>query len=210
MDIAVLGATGRTGVPFAIAATAAGHRVRALVRTPSKRSLLPAAVEVVEGDATDAAAVDRLVEGADAVIDLIAPERGAPDDLRRTVVEAVLDAMRRHDVTRLVLLTGAGVRVEDDEPKLLDRFIVRLMRVVAADVLADGERAVSAVRDSDTDWTVVRAPRLTDDEGRGDATASAIVGPDSGTKVSRADLAAWLLDELEDPSWVHAFPVVTW
>lgn len=209
MRIAVLGATGRTGVPLVRDALARGHDVTALVRTPTKRSLLPDDVEVVEGDATDRAALDRLVAGSDAVVDLVATERGGPSDLRRRVVPGLLDAMRSHGVDRLVFLTGAGVRVAADEPGVLDRAIVWVMRRMAADVLADGEQAAAAVAASDVDWTIVRAPRLTDDAPTGGARAFAGVGQGSSTRIARADLAAWMLDELERPAWVGRHPVVT-
>lgn len=210
MRIAVLGATGRTGVPLVTDAVQRGHEVRALVRTPSKKGLLPDGIEVVEGDATDRGALDRLVVGADAVVDVIAPDRGSPKDLRRRIVPQLLDAMDQHDVDRLVFLTGAGVRVEEDEPGLFDKAIVQVMRLVASDVLEDGEQATAAVTASGLDWTVVRAPRLNDDDPRGVARAFPGVGQGSNTKIARADLARWLLDELEEPAWVHRHPVVTW
>ena len=210
MRIAVLGATGRTGVPLVADAVERGHQVAALVRTPSKATLLPDGVDVVEGDATDPDALDRLVADADAVVDVIAPDRGGPKDLRRRIVPQLLDAMATHQVDRLVFLTGAGVRVEDDQPGLADKAIVGLMRLAASDVLEDGEQATAAVAASDLDWTVVRAPRLNDDDPRGVARAFPGVGQGSSTKIARADLATWLLDELEEPSWVHRYPVVTW
>ncbi len=209
MRIAVVGATGRTGVPLVRDALARGHEVTALVRSPAKRSLLPDDIDVVEGDATDRAALDRLVAGTDAVVDLVATERGGPSDLRRRIVPGLLEAMRSHGVDRLVFLTGAGVRVEEDDPGVLDRVIVWVMRRLAADVLADGEQATAAVAASDVDWTIVRAPRLTDDEPRGGARAFAGVGQGSSTRIARADLAAWMLDELERPAWVGRHPVVT-
>lgn len=209
MRIAVLGATGRTGVPVVEKALARGHEVAGLVRTPSKRSLLADDVVVVEGDATDADAVGRLVKGADVVVDLLAPERGGPRDLRRRVVPIVLGAMREHDVDRLVFLTGAGVRVDDDRPGLADRAIVWLMRRIAAEVLADGVEAVALVADSDRDWTVVRAPRLNDGTETGQRRAFPGVGMGSSTKITRADLAEWLLDEIEQPQWSGRYPVVT-
>lgn len=210
MRIAVLGATGRTGVPLVAEAVRRRHEVAALVRTPGKRALLPDGVDVVEGDATDRGALGRLVADADAVVDVIASDRGGPEDLRRRVVPQLLDAMGEHDVHRLVLLTGAGVRVEEDDPGLLDRIIVGVMRVVAAGVLEDGELATAAVAASDLDWTVVRAPRLTEDDPRGSARAFAGVGRGSSTRIARSDLAGWLLDELEAPAWVGRHPVVTW
>ena len=94
MLLAVIGATGATGVPLVEQAVDAGHQVRALVRTPSKRALLPASVEVVEGDARDRGVIDRLVVGADCVVDVSGPVKGSPGDLRQSVMGALLPAMQ--------------------------------------------------------------------------------------------------------------------
>lgn len=210
MRIAVLGATGRTGRPFVELALAGGHEVTALVRSPHKRSLLPAGVDVVDGDATDRAALEPLVAGCAAVVDLLAPERGGLPDLRRQVVPGLVAAMRAGGVRRLVLLTGAGVRVPADTPKVADRLIVGVMRRVAAQTLEDAEQAVAALTShDDLDWTVVRAPRLLDGDPTGRARAFPGVGRGSSTSVRRADLARWLLEEVERPAWVHQHPVVT-
>ncbi|WP_130011785.1 NAD(P)-dependent oxidoreductase [Serinicoccus sediminis] len=210
MRIAVLGATGRTGRPFVELALAGGHEVTALVRSPHKRSLLPAGVDVVDGDATDRAALEPLVAGCDAVVDLLAPERGGLPDLRRQVVPGLVAAMRAGGVRRLLLLTGAGVRVPADTPKVADRLIVGVMRRVAAQTLEDAEQAVAALTShDDLDWTVVRAPRLLDGDPTGRARTFPGVGRGSSTSVRRADLARWLLEEVERPAWVHQHPVVT-
>lgn len=213
MRIAVLGGTGRTGVPLVEGALARGHDLRALVRDPAKAArLLPVhdRLELVTGDGTDASALDRLVAQTDAVVDVTGPVKGGPDDPRGRITAQLLPAMRRHDVRRLVFLTGAGVRVDDDRPKVADRIIRGIMQLAQGAVLDDGQAAVAAVADSGLDWTVVRAPRLTQAPARGQLRTAAHVGGDTGTTLGRADLASFLLDELERPSWTGRFPVVSW
>jgi putative NADH-flavin reductase len=68
MKLAVLGASGRTGRQIVELALEAGHHVRALVRSRGKLQLTHERLEYVMGDATDAAAVQRAVEGCDAVL----------------------------------------------------------------------------------------------------------------------------------------------
>lgn len=209
MLLAVIGATGATGVPLVEQALDAGHEVRALVRTPSKRALLPSSVEVVEGDAREREVLDRLVAGADCVVDVSGPVKGSPDDLRQSVMAALLPAMQTAGIDHLVLLTGAGVRVPGDTPGLLDRAIRWLMSKTVPEVLEDGVRAVEMAQDADLAVTVVRAPRLQDGR-RGEVTVVPHVGQGHSSKLGRGDLAEFLLQCATERSHVGAAPVVSW
>ena len=216
MELAVAGATGRSGVPFVEQALAAGHTVRALVRSPEKASrLLPTGSDglaLVVGDLLDRDAVGRLVQGADAVLDLTGPVKGGPDDLRTEAAQVVLPACEEAGVRRFVALTGAGVVADGDRPKLVDKVVRRALMTVEKQAMASATEYTRAVASSGLDWTVVRGPRLTEGDARGRERTKVLanVGPDSGTQVSRADLATALLDMVEQGTWVRQMPVVTW
>ncbi len=212
MRLAITGATGRTGITLIEQALGRGHHVRALVRTPEKAGLLPTHehVEIVPGNLLDADEVTTLLEGADAVLNVAGQVKGAPEDLQQRGIRHVLDAMAAHGIDRLVTLTGAGVRDPQDEPKIPDRVIRGLLSLLQGAVLRDSEAYVEQVRRSPVRWTVVRGPRLTDDAARGSFRAFPTVGADSGTKIARADLAAFLLDEVEQDAYVGKMPVVSW
>jgi hypothetical protein len=214
MHLAILGATGRTGVPLVRAALDRGHRLTCLVRDPAKAGrLLPVdddRLSVHRGDATDAAAIDGAVVEAEAVIDVTGPVRGGPKRLREAVVTHLRPAMERHAVRRLVLLTGAGVRMDGDTPGIADRGIRGVMSLLQADILEDGQAAVSSIVASPLEWTVVRVPRLTDGDARGTVRTADRVGGGTGATLGRADLARFLLDEVEQGTWMRRAPVVSW
>lgn len=148
-DVAVLGATGRTGVPIVDGALGRGHHVRVLVRDGAKaRRVLPVGhehAEVVEGDALEQDALEQVVAGVDAVVDVTGPVEHGPKDLRGRVIRTLLPAMERHGVTRLLFLTGAGVRVDGDRPKIADRASRGAMQLLQPAILVDGQDAVAAV-----------------------------------------------------------------
>jgi nucleoside-diphosphate-sugar epimerase len=211
--VAVLGGTGRTGVPLVEGALQRGHQLRVLARDRAKaQRLLPVdheRLEVVAGDAVDSVALEGLLAGVEAVVDVTGPVKGGPKDLRGKVVGGLLPAMARHGVERLVLLTGAGVRVPGDQPGVADRAIRGVMRLAQPAILTDGQTAVAAVTATGLDWTVVRVPRLTDGELLSRVRVAAHVGGDTGTTLGRRDLAAFLLEELEQRKWSGKAPVVS-
>ena len=162
------------------------------------------------GDATDPDAIERVVAGAEPVLDVTGPVKGAAKDLRGQVVRHLLAAMQRHGVKRLIFLAGAGVRVEGHEPDLADRAIQGVMSLLQGEILEDSQAAVAAVTSAPLDWTVVRASRLTDVEPRGTLRTASHVGGGTGTTLGRGDLAAFLLDELETGTWSGHAPVISW
>ena len=109
MHLTVFGATGRTGRPLVAQALAAGHHVTALVRTPAKLDLAHPNLTVVQGDVTDAEAVARVVDGADAVLSALGPVKGGPASMLTQATRNVIAAMRQHGVQRVVIVSGAGV-----------------------------------------------------------------------------------------------------
>ncbi len=209
MRLAILGGTGATGRRLIPLALERGHTVRALARDPA--ALTPFAgtgLEVVPGDATDAAAVDRLVAGTDAVLSALGHRRDTSGDVLATAARHTVAAMRAHGARRLVVLTGAGVPAEGDRPKPVDRVFAVLLGLVQRGLLADSKAMVDVVRSSGLEWVVVRGPRLTDGPPTGDVYVGP-VGPDSGVKVARADVAAVMLDQLGPEARLGTLPVVT-
>ncbi|WP_112249035.1 SDR family oxidoreductase [Kribbella monticola] len=103
--ILVTGATGRVGRHVVQGLLEAGTTVRALVRNPAGAAL-PEAVEVVQGDITDAATVERAAAGVDAAF-LLWPSFSAEG--AQPVVAALTE-----QVSRVVYLSSMSVR--DDQP----------------------------------------------------------------------------------------------
>jgi putative NADH-flavin reductase len=207
-NVTIFGGTGRTGRHLVEGALAAGDHVTVLARTPDKLGLRHERLRIVEGDVLDAAAVARAVEGADAVLSVLGPTENAPDHQVSRGTEHVLAAMRRHGVARIVISAGAGVGGEGDRPKLFHHLITAALRLAARHVLEDMTRTVAAVRASDRDWTVVRVPMLTDGPPTGRVRVGR-VGVNTGPRLTRADAARFMLQQLDDAAHLRASPVIS-
>ena len=208
MKLAIFGGTGRTGQHLIQQALEVGHSVTALARTPSKLNIQHSNLQLVQGDAQDAACVAETIAGADAVISVLGPTDNQPDYRISRGTQHILEAMRQHNVRRLIISTGAGVPDPNDEPKLVNRLISLLLGIVSKHVLADMTQVVELVRASDLDWMIVRVPMLTDDPKTGKVRVG-WVGKGTGSRLSRADLAAFMLLQLADTTYIRQAPMIS-
>jgi putative NADH-flavin reductase len=200
----VLGATGATGRLVVEELVRRGHEVSALTRgAPPEPS--PAVCWRV-GEARDAAAVRDLVEGADAVVSALGPRKGDAT-LHREVAPHLIAAMEAHGVRRFVGVSGAGIDVPGDRKSVRDRLISALLQRLGGEAVRDKavERELWAA--TTLDWTLVRPPRLDNGPVTGRVEHSASHSP-RRTSLSRADLAAFIVDLLEQPAYVRKAPLV--
>lgn len=205
--IALFGASGRTGRHVLEQALAAGHTVRALTRRAD--ALEPHDhLTVIVGDVLDAAAVRETVRGADAVVSVFGQVKGSSHTLQTDGTRTIVDAMREEGVTRIVSLSGGGLPAPQDRPKTADRVIRFLLKRISPQVLDDAVNHLDVLRDSGVDWTVVRGPRLTDSPATGSYRVG-WVGVDASTQIGRADLASFIVTQLDDRRFIHELPFVS-
>lgn len=205
MRVVVFGASGRTGVPLVRQALVAGHEVVAFVRDPANLPVEDESLTVVTGDAYTGVGVGEAVAGADAVVSVLGQSDESPDDLLTVAGDYILAAMVAHEVPRFVTLVGAGVRAEDESVSLTGKVMGAALKLLAGEVLDDAATHVDHVKSSDLDWTVVRVPRLTDGEREGYRHGDLALGFEA---VNRADVAAFILECIEDDLYVGELPKI--
>jgi putative NADH-flavin reductase len=207
-SLAIFGGTGRIG-GLVLERALAEHDVRALVRDPLRLSVTSDRLAVVPGDVLDPDAVDKTIAGTSVVLALFGHVKGSPPNLQTEGTRNIVEAMHRHGISRLITLSGGGLRAAGlDQPKLADKLIVLLMKRLSPEVLADAEGHLAVLESSDLDWTVVRAPRVQDSPAVGSYRVGH-VGGDSSTSISRADLADFILSQVEDRRYLCQLPFVS-
>jgi putative NADH-flavin reductase len=208
MKIAVIGGTGRTGMPLVEELLRRGHEVTVLARTPAKLGALADRVTVVTGTSTDAAALDQLLAaGVDAVVSTLGPSKGQADVCSRTA-GPLIAAMHAHGVRRYVGVSGAGMDVPGDQKGGRDKAISFLIQKVGGAIAADKRREYELFADSDIDFSLARPPRLLDGPATGRYVSDAHT-PGRSSSIKRADLAAFLADTVEQGTYVRQAPFVS-
>jgi putative NADH-flavin reductase len=211
MKLTIFGATGGSGTRLVEQAVAAGHQVTAVVRDPA-RLAVPAhpRLRVFTADVMDPAAIIPAIEGADAVLSAMGPRGSGPTTISQDSVRSIIQAMRKSGVRRL--LTVSGSIVTDAGEGIFMRYLLKpLVRgTLLRHVCADMRRAEQEARESGLDWTIMRPPALTDKPAVGTYRTAIDRNLRRGFRISRADLAAYMLTLIDDPAAVHRHAAIAY
>ncbi|MDH4139490.1 MAG: SDR family oxidoreductase [Coriobacteriia bacterium] len=193
MRLTVFGASGATGREIVSQALGHGHDVVAFVRDPSGFDITDERLRIAKGDVLDPVTVDAAVRGSVAVLSAIGSRRGRESTrVYSDGTHNIIEAMGRYAVMRLVCVTAAGVGTRDD-PNLPFLYRRLLMSVVLRGVYEDMERMEDEVMLSDLNWTIVRPAGLADDPATGEYRVAEGRSLPKGSRISRADLAGFML-----------------
>jgi putative NADH-flavin reductase len=205
MRLMILGATGGTGRAVIRQALERGHEITAFVRSPRKLGALADRVTVRQGDPRQVAELRAVLPGHDAVISALGPPGPGPTTIVRDGARSTVEAMRAGGPRRLVVVSAA---VLFKDLGLLGTLLRRtLLRNVAMD-FSEMERVVMA---SGLDWTIARPPRLTNGALTGCYRVENEHLPVQSAlaSISRADVAHFLVRELEHGAHIHHIVGIT-
>lgn len=195
MNIVVVGASQGIGLATTRAALAAGHAVHAMARTGA-----PLANDNLAwhfGDVTQPSAFDDALENAQAVILTLGlgPTRKRVS-LFSEATRALLPAMQKHGIRRLVCVTGIGA---GDSRFHGGFFYDRLLQpLLLKTIYEDKDRQEQMIWGSGLDWTIVRPGFLTDGPRTGKLRILTTLDGVKARKVSRADIGDFLVKCLRD------------
>jgi putative NADH-flavin reductase len=203
LKILVFGATGTTGSAVVERALECGYAVTAFVRNPDNVATRHPDLKLVQGDVLDPAAVEKAMPGHDAVISSLGA--GMQGTIRSEGTRNIIRAMQKAGVQRFIAQSTLGV---GDSRKNLNAywkyimFGLLLRRAYADHVLQ--ERYITA---SQLDWIIVRPGALIAGERRGTYRH----GFSASTKnlaleISIADVADFMLQQVQDDTYLHAAP----
>lgn len=205
MRIVVFGANGPTGRLLTRAAVAAGHETVAVTRQPEAFPIGGEGLQVVGGDVLDPDRVDHVIAGADAVLSALGVPYGkAPIEVYSRGAGHILDAMKRHEVPRLVVVSSGAVTGQDEPTggflfnRVLQPYITKRLGRTLYD---DMRRMEALVSGSDVDWTILRPSGLYELPEVTRYSLTEEHGP--GRFTARIDLADAMLRQVHDRTFVR-------
>ena len=207
MKFLVLGATGRTGVPFVKKALDQGHQVTALVRRAD--ATVDPRAQIVSGDVTDAAVIATAARGHDAIISTIGVKsaRETPTLITDTV-RAVIASAKTSGVDRFVIVSAFGVGDSLAKASFLAGLI---FRTALRKKYADKAASEVLLKASDLKWTLEYPGALNDRDG---SRYTAVALEDVTTlpilpSASRANVADFLFHSAVEDTFIRQTVVVT-
>jgi putative NADH-flavin reductase len=208
MKLLVFGASGGTGRELVAQGLQQGHELAAFVRT-SPDPPFEARVRVIQGSVTDdAGAVAEAVRGRDAVVCTVGVRNAfRSSGLIVRSLRNIVPAMQAHGVRRLVLVSAFGVGASRREAPLLPRILYRLL---LEDIFADKLAGEDYLRESALDWTIVYPVLLTKGPRTGRYRAGEHLELAGMPKISRADVADFVLAELADGRYLRKVAAISY
>lgn len=200
--VLVLGATGPTGRQVVTQALEQGHEVTAFVRNPKRLPITHDRLRILTGDVLDDnQTLPAGVRGHDAVISALGVGLSFKSrDLIARAMPRLIAAMESQRVSRLIFTSAFGVGATSVDVPPLPRV---MMRLLLRDVYADKEAGEEVLRRSRLDWTLVYPAALTHGSRTGRYRVGERLRLHGVPRVSRADLAAFLLAQIEDRTYIR-------
>jgi putative NADH-flavin reductase len=229
MKIALFGASGATGKLLTQRCIRAGYEVTALFRStpPSHfaftRPASPGAREplnfkIIRGSAFDPAPVRQTIEGADVVLSALGAKSLKKEDVLERAIPQIIAAMQDTEtqakpVRRIIVLGSAGALPNSlDKQPVWRRWVVQniVYNTFLKWPVASQISQWNSLSHSSLDWTMVMPPMLTNTPGRGAYRIDGDALPPNGSRISREDVADFMMQQIGSPQWIRKGVYITW
>jgi putative NADH-flavin reductase len=206
MRVLVIGASGPLGREIVKTTLDRGHHVTAFVRRTF--DMQHERLTVAQGDVMDSDSLNRPMAGQEAVICALGiPQTFKPVEIYSEGTSHIIRCMMRHNTRRLICVTGIGAGLSKGHGGWLYNKVIQpfLLKTIYEDKTRQGE----LIRYCDRDWVVVRPAVLTDGPAKGRYAMLKDVRGVQTTTISRADTAAFCVDQLTSNKFLYQFPILT-
>lgn len=205
MQIAVIGATRGIGAALVQVALDDGHDVTALVRDPGRMTLSHPRLRIIVGDALEPAALAAAVEGQSVICDCLGTTNVTkPVTMFSRSAEILSNVLKPEQL--LIAVTGIGSGDSRDHGGFLYDKI--FMPIVLRRMYADKDRQEGIIRAKIGRWIIVRPGFLNNGPRTGRYRALTDLRGIRGGKISRVDVADFLLAQAKNPTFEGETPLL--
>jgi putative NADH-flavin reductase len=206
--ILILGAAGGIGRQCVDIALAKGHHVTAVLRNPAKLTIVHQHLRIVKGDITDPATFSKDLENVDAVISAIGVSGGLGSDKPTTLYSKgatnVLQAIKKAGVKRAFFISASAIEVSPAIPFFIRLIAKYVLQKLLKHMYADLRLMENLVKASDVNWTIIRPPQLTNKPLTGRYRVAINTFLKNCLKISRADVAHFMISSIADETTYKA------
>lgn len=210
MNITIFGGTGTTGLLLIEKVLQNGHKVTAFARTPSKISIQNNNLKIIKGELTEIDKIEEAIKNADAVISVLGPSEKTKGLVIADGIKNIVETMTKNNVKRLIATATASYKDSNDKFQFGFAFGIFMVKSLLKDSYNNIVLTGKHISESGLDWTIVRLPMLSNKLSSGKINAGYTGdGKVNLFSLSRADLADFLLQQVDDKKWLHKSPVIS-
>lgn len=209
MKIVIFGAAGSTGHVLVEQALEKGYEVTGFDRhTQALMTIKNPKLSIVQGDIFNADQVEAAIAGQDAVLCVLGVRPGVTIPVCSKGTENIIAAMQKVGVKRFICQSAFVVAALDGERREVSWILPLSLKLFpkVKSMFADKVIQEREVRQSDLDWIIVRPATLTDGPKTGNYKAGVPLSIGLNAKISRADVADFLLKQVVDDTYLHRVP----
>ena len=212
MKLIIFGSTGGTGRQLVAQALEKGYDVTAFARSPEKLDQKHQDLKVVKGNVLDFSSVERAIQGQDAVLCSLGMSNiRDKSQLRANAKKNIICAMQKTTVKRFICQSALGAG--DSYEALPFHYKYLIAPLFMRHLYADHNMQENYIKKSQLDWTIVRPAILTNGKQTGSYWHGIAAANKSITlkiKISRADVADFMLKQLADDTYLHKTSIVSY
>ena len=208
MTVLIFGASGKSGVELVKECLKNNFTVKCFVRNPQKLDEFKDRVKIIQGRVEDYEKIKESMNGVDCVMNVLGHSKNTPANMQTVAIKNIIQAMYSTGVKRLITLTGAGVFAEGDKPSTFDNLITSLLKFVSNARVVDGINFVEEIKKSDLNWTVFRAPILTNAPKTNNVKLTMVGDKSVNFSVSRKDIAQKFVEVINDSTTFKKLPYI--
>lgn len=208
MRVLIIGASKGIGLETTRQALAAGYDVRAQARSTIAIAGSTPSLEKITGDALKLEIVEAALVGVDVVIQTLGvrlEDLFRPVHLFSDATEVLIAAMKSQGIKRLISVTGFGAGDSCTSISCLQRIPFQFIFGRAYD---DKTLQEKLIKGSGLDWTIARPGVLTSGPRTGRYRILSETSEWRNGIISRADIAEFLVRQIEDQTYIHKNPVL--
>ncbi|MFJ8104123.1 NAD(P)-dependent oxidoreductase [Lysinibacillus sp. NPDC096212] len=205
--IAIIGGTGKVGRYIAAKALQNGYQVRMLVRNPDKLTLRDDRIEIVEGNVQNFEDIQKLLKDCQIVINTFGqPIKEEP--IYSSVTKKILEIMEDLQIDRYIGVTGGSLTINGDKKSIINRVGAKIFEIIYSKMMVDRKKEWHILNGNKLiKWTLIRLPFIDNGNEIGYIKENLVDMP--GTKVTSQDIATFIINQIENPKYVHKVPFIS-
>lgn len=209
MKILIIGATQGVGKALLETSLEENHDVTVLARQPEKIQISHPRLRVVKGDVLDAKSIETVAEGQEAICSCIGvPITFKPVDLFSKGARNILVALRQNPGQKYIAVTGIGAGDSKGHGGFLYDYIFKPLLLKT--IYADKDKEEKIIKDSGVDWMIVRPAGLTNGKRTGQYHVFNDLTGVTSKRISRLDVADFIIQQLKNPTQFGKTPLLTY